>query len=245
MGGSRILFGLTAFLVLAVSPVAEARQYAGASHYRVTVPDDWTQTSVSSGVDVAFVGPASQGFAANLNVVVVSGSSARNEQAWLLRVAQGAYSQVVSQFPGATGFQTPRSFTTASGRPAADYVIDYELSGTPLRVRQVLFASDFWNSAYILTFTAHRDAYNSQEPVWSTAVDTFTVLDEGGAVSAIAIAAISGGLVAAAVAIAVTVARRRRKVPPIVPGAPSAPSAAEPPSWPPPPPPPPPPGTGP
>lgn len=246
MHGPRIAL-VTAFLLLALSPVAEAREYQGGSHYRLTVPDDWTQVSIS-GVDVAFIGPSSQGFGANLNVVVFSDPSARNTPEWLLQTAQVTYPQVLSQFPGATGFQPPRSFTSGSGRPAADYVINYDLSGTPLRVRQVLFASDPWDRGYILTFTAHRDAYNSHEQAWSTAVDTFTVVDEGAAgFPIIVIGAIAGAAIGGTAAVAIVLVRRRKKVPPAMPGELPTPPAAGPLGWPPQPPPPPssPPGVGP
>lgn len=231
MRGRGIALALVALLLFALPPGAYAKEYVGTSHYRLEVPDDWTQTSVS-GADVVFTGPAFQDFPANMNVIVVTEASARDDASWLLQQAQAGYSQVLSQFAGATGSQAPRSFTTASGRLAADYIIDYTISGTTLRVRQVLFASDSWNRAYILTFTAHRSVYPSHESVWRTAVDTFTVLDESAASSLVApVAIVVVLLLVVIIAVAVVMVRRRKKTPPWVPPAapPSGPEFGAPP----------------
>jgi len=110
-----VVLALIAFL----APPALAETYASSRHYySVTVPSTWTRASFS-GVDVMWIGPTYQSSPANINVVVAMDPTAQNTASWILSVAQAGYTQVLSQFSG-TSVQTPRSFTSGSGRPAAD-----------------------------------------------------------------------------------------------------------------------------
>lgn len=200
---------LALVLLVLLAPTALAETYTSSQHhYSVTVPSTWPRVS-PTGVDAAWAGPTYQGFDANINVVVVLDSGARNTDAWLLSGAQAGYGQVLNQFNG-TSVQAPRSFTTGSGRPAADYVIDYDFSGFPLRVRQVLFASDVRDRAYVLSFTAHRNHFPSLMGVRDGVVDSFTVNESTAGDLLIWIAVGIGAGVAAAGAVAV-VAKRRQK----------------------------------
>jgi len=195
-----VVLALIAFL----APPALAETYASSQHYySVTVPSTWIRESFP-GADVVWIGPTYQSSPANINVVVAMDPTAQNTASWILSVAQAGHAQVFSQFSG-TSVQTPRSFTSGSGRPAADYVIDYDYLGNPLRVRQVLFASDVRDRGYVLTFTAHRDHFPNLLGVWQGVVDSFTVDEPSGvstllwvSVGAVAVTATAGAIAAVA-----------------------------------------------
>lgn len=241
---TRGLVIVVAVLSVLAIPTASAKEYAHPeNHFRLTVPDHWTQLTLG-GVDVAFTAPTPwEGFSANLNVVSVA-ADARETEAWLLSMATAARDGVIQAFPGATSVQSPRSFATGSGRPAADYILDYTLYDTPLRVRQVLFASDGWDRAYVLTFTAHRADYANHNDVWEGSVDSFSIDPAG---SSLLVPVGIGALVGAIAGGALYVRHRRKKarvpIPPVmgdVPGTPPLPPSVPPFGQGPPPPPPPP-----
>ena len=160
---------------VAFAPSASAEAYTNsASHYHFTAPDGWAQQNYA-GVDVVFAAPTSVGgFTANLNALHAPDGTAKNEHPYLESLASVALSQLQSQLSGNV-VQGARSFTTGSGRPAADYILDYSLSGTPLRVRQVVFGSDILDMGWVLTFTAAQSAFGSYAGEWDTATDSFGV----------------------------------------------------------------------
>jgi hypothetical protein len=151
---------------------------------------------------------------------------------WIRQQLQVAYNSVLASFPDAVGVQAPRTFTTGSGRPAVDHIIDYTLTDTPVRLRQVAFASDALDTAYILSFTAHRQAYGQHESTWRQAVDTFAIKEPTS--SGWLIAALAGGLLALIVVAVLVAWRLRRKPGAAMPGVPPAPEGAGPPGPPPP-----------
>src|SRR3989304_5745587 len=110
-------------LTLLAAPAA-AETYTSSQHYySVTAPSTWMRASAPN-VDVGWIGPTYQSFEASINAVVVTEPPAQNAASWLLSAAQAGYTEVLSLFNG-TSVEPPRSFTSGSGRPAADYVIAY------------------------------------------------------------------------------------------------------------------------
>ena len=200
-------------LFLAVAGPVEARAYSNSvGHYRFTVPDDWTQTTIAE-VDVAFLSPTVNSDGANLNALSLFASSARNTSGFLLQAAQQASTAVQGEFPGAQVLQAPRTFTTASGRAAADYLVTYLTRGVLMRIRQVLFASEEWDRVYALSFGAIAIGYGDHESVWSSVVNSFSV-DPGGAMNPLLLVAIFGAI-SGTVAVALVILLQRRKAAPL------------------------------
>lgn len=226
-----VIVAMMAGLVLV--PTVQAKQYTnGQNHYRLVVPDAWTEQQVS-GVDVAFVGPADPVFSPSLNVVTAIAGDAANTSSWLLAQAQGAYDGVSTALPDATEVQAPRTFVTDEGRLAADYVLDYNLTSNWawVRLRQVILVSDFWDRGYILSFAAMRPNYDAWEPVWSQAVDSFEVMGEGqaGGMDLTPILVVVVAVAVVAVGLLVWARRRKATRPPVPPIAPPPPMPPVPP----------------
>jgi len=196
-------------LVTLLAPRAVAETYTSSQHYySITVPSTWIREPFP-GADVVWIGPTYESIRANINVVVAMDSTAQNTASWILSVAQDEHTRVLSQFSGRS-VQTPRSFTSGSGRPAADYVIDYDYQGYPLRVRQVLFASEVRDRGYVLTFTAHRGHFPGLLSVWQGVVNSFTV-DEPSATSTLLWVGVGAAAVTATAGAIVAVALIRQK----------------------------------
>ncbi len=164
-------------LALAVStaPLASAELYSNAqSHYHFTSPSGWARQSYT-GVDVVYAAPSSAGgFTPNMNALHAADRTAKNDVAYLETTAASSLSQLQTQLSG-TVVQAARPFTAGSGRLAADYVLDYMLSGTQLRIRQVIFGSDILDMGWVITFTAAQSVFGDYASEWDSVTDSFGV----------------------------------------------------------------------
>ena len=171
-----------ALLLLASLLPAPASAYEDAArHYAITIEDGWVQAN-PAGVDVAWLGPIHSAFRANLNIITETDTMARNTTAWLLTRAYGGYSQTLDTIPGSVAVQGPRAHLTASGRIAADYLIDYNYTSGiftyELRVLQIFLASEHWGSLFVLTATAHQDGFSFVNSTFRTMAGSFQVTGE-------------------------------------------------------------------
>jgi len=206
-----ILFAIGLILIITTQG-ALAKQYThDENHYSLTVPDTWTESS-SIGVDVMFTGSGGT----NMNVVTVKDTTIRNDESYLLEQTQQGLNLILEMFDDVVTVQQPRTFTTTSDRLAADYIIDVTSGGITLRMRQVMFVSEYWKMGYVITFTAEKSEFSSYNSIWNEAVDSFTVHDEGPITDSfpmyIAIGAIVGGVIGGVVAAIVYYKRKKKQV---------------------------------
>jgi hypothetical protein len=163
--------------LVALAPQASAEIYTNAaSHYSFQYPDSWT-TSTGNGLDTILLGPSSGGFAPNIAAQHESEPTAQNTSVWLLGYVRNSFESLKSQL-AVTEVQAPRTFTTASGRLAGDYIFEQQSGGMTIRQRQVFWVSAFHQLTFFLTLSDKQSSYDSHEPDWSQAVDSFAVEGE-------------------------------------------------------------------
>lgn len=240
---------LTPF-VIAVAALVVAPSIAGlasgatyssaANHYLFSYPTGWTEEP-SPDVDVAILGPAAGGFRPNVVAQHEAEPSARNSSAWLLQYVRNSFDALKAQIT-VTELQAPRTFTTAAGRLAGDYIFEQALGNLTVRQRQVFFVSEFHRTAFYLTLSDKASTYSSHGSDWAVIVDSFAVTGEPVPSNLLLYAVVGaavGGAAIAAFALRVrrrTAAERAAMPPPL--GVPPAigPESAEPRPPPPPPP---------
>jgi len=155
-----------------VSPAASASVYTDhQGHYHFSYPDAWTALSVG-GSDAAYNGTTVAGAAPTVVASHTKENHATDNASWLLTYAQDAFVQVNASV-NATEIQAPRTFTTAGGRLAADFVFEHNVSGVPWRERQVFFVSDVVNQAATLALSDNASTYASHEADWASIVESF------------------------------------------------------------------------
>jgi hypothetical protein len=157
-----------------MGPAASAATFSSSKdHYHFSFPDGWNSTA-THGADAAYAGPEAGGFAPNVVAIGSKENAAKDNESWLFNYTRDAFDQLNATF-NLTQIQAPRTFTTASGRLAGDYIVERNESGTQMRQRQVLFVSDIWNTAYVLTLTDNVSTYSTHESEWTLIVDSFGV----------------------------------------------------------------------
>jgi len=191
---------IVAVVSLLVVPNVLAKPYAHSGrHFRLVVPDSWTRVGIP-GVDGAFVSsPDPEGFSAALLVVSSPLPEARESEPWILEFAVIGHNAILGNvtllqenltraespinITDVFSIQPPRSFTTTSGLPAADFVMGVivelttriPVQSATFQIRQVLFASDVWDRVYLLEFGAKQTDYPAHEEEWRAAVDSFWI----------------------------------------------------------------------
>jgi hypothetical protein len=197
---------LVALLSGVASPASAASYANGEDHYGFSYPDGWSEEP-NTNVDVAILGPSDGGFRANIVGQHEAEPEAQNTKEWLFNYVSNSFAAIKGRM-NVTEVQGARTFTSASGRIAADFVFDRASGGISLRQRQVFFVSAVHHLTYFLTLTDKSSTFDTHSGDWARAVDSFAVSGESeltGLLPYIAVAAAGVGGAGA-----VLVVRRRR-----------------------------------
>lgn len=155
-------------------------------HYQFDYPDNWT-SGPSPGTDAVYEGPAANGVSPTVNADSGNEPNADDNNATRLLEQANASLTTLNASVTLTIVQQPRTFTTASGRLAADFVVERNDSGTDIRQRDVRFVSEFWGRWYVLSLSDNVSTYASHDANWTQIVDSFMVTGEPEIPAALAI----------------------------------------------------------
>jgi hypothetical protein len=137
--------------------------------YSFTRPDGWSDATaqakgIDQRVDVAVAGKVTSRFATNANVVVGPA------QGHSLDDYVGAARQQLQAAVKADLVGDAEQLTVADA-PAASYEYEFDQSGTPVHARQVIVVRD--DKAYVVTFSAHADAFDDDIGDLDTIVESW------------------------------------------------------------------------
>jgi hypothetical protein len=136
------------------------------SDFSVALPDGWsdaTDKAASFGAVTAYLGPANNGFATNVNVVRQQIGSVTVTQ-----YANGTMQGVRSI--GATSITDP-SPRTIDGSDALEYSFTDKQAGRTLKQRQTVVVHD--EVGYVITYTALPAAYDTSRPDADALIDSW------------------------------------------------------------------------
>lgn len=169
MRRNRLAAALTSALSLCVLAAnAFAAPFVSEYGYRITPPKGWTvDTSGQPGIDLLFIAPPVDKFAANLNVIITQSPGATNMDALMKDILAG--NKVAMQ-----QYKVIKKGPMQVGNAKGLNIVGTHMFGSPARrlwIRQVVLIRD--ERAYILTCTAIDSKRATYEPLFSTMLKTF------------------------------------------------------------------------